>query len=513
MSKHKYKILVFIIIVFFILIFSTIFALLNVTNNGILSGISVNGIDVSGLDASTAYKTLYDFLNTQKAKNIIVKYQDYETTISLQQLEVNYDIQSIVNLAYGVGRSKNIFLNNYDILYTKLKGKNFSSKITFSSIELDNIVTDIATKLPGKVKQPSYYIEDNQLIISSGTEGLTIDTNLLKEQIISAINNQISGSDAGIIYLAAISQKPTPIDLDTIYHEVYKEPKDAYLENDKVYPEINGMDFAISLEEAKNLLSEIKDEYVIPLKLTTPTVTIADFGDKAFSDQLARYTTRFDESNTNRATNINLATNKINGVVLLPGETFSYNKVVGARTIASGYKEAHIYINGTVADGIGGGICQLSSTLYNAVLLANLEIVERRNHYFIASYVPASLDATVSYGSIDFKFKNSRNYPIKIVCNSSNGVCSVEVYGIKEDVEYEVVIESNVTETIPFDIKYKDTSSLPIGTENIVVNGTNGYKSEAYKILKLDGKVVSKTLLSKDSYHSLAREIERGTKK
>lgn len=510
---NKYKFLILTIIVFLILIFSSVFALFNITNNSILNGICVNGVDVSGLDASTAYKTLYDFLNLQKAKNLTVKYQDYETTISLQQLEVNYDIQSAVNSAYGIGRSKNIFLNNYDILYTKLFKKNLSFEIVFSTSELDNIVADIATKLPGKVKQPSYYIEDNQLILSSGSEGLTIDTNLLKEQIRLAITNQVYGMDSPVIDLAVTTTKPETIHLDHIYQEIYKEPKDAYLKDNKVYPEVNGTDFSISLEEAKALLTEEKDEYIIPLKITTPSVTIKDFGDTAFTDRLSRYTTRFDESNKNRATNINLASEKINEFVLLPGEVFSYNKVVGARTISSGYKEAPIYINGTVADGVGGGICQLSSTLYNAILLANLEVVERRNHYFITSYVPASLDATVSYGSIDFKFRNSRNYPIKIICNSSNGVCCVEIYGIKEEVEYEVVIQSDITETIPFETKYKDTSSLPIGTENIVVKGTNGYKSEAYKILKLDGKVVSKTLLSKDSYHSMTREVERGTKK
>lgn len=510
---NKYKFLILIVIVFLILAFSTIFALLNIANNGILNGIHVNGVDVSGLDASTAYKTLYDFLNTQKSKNIIVKYQDYETTISLHQLEVNYDIQSAVNSAYGIGRSKNIFLNNYDILYSKFFNRNLSFETTFSASELDNIVTDIATKLPGKVKQPSYYIEDNQLILSSGSEGLSIDTNLLKEQIRLAIINQVCGIDVPVIDLTLTTQKPERINLEHIYQEIYKEPKDAYLKDNKVYPEVNGIDFSISLEEAKTLLTEEKDEYIIPLKITTPSITIKDFGDKAFTDKLSRYTTRFDESNKNRATNINLASEKINELVLLPGEIFSYNKVVGARTISSGYKEAPIYINGTVADGVGGGICQLSSTLYNAILLANLEVVERRNHYFITSYVPASLDATVSYGSIDFKFKNTRNYPIKIVCNSSNGVCSVEIYGIKEDVEYEVIIQSDITETIPFETKYKDTASLPLGSENIVVKGTNGYKSEAYKILKLDGKVVSKTLLSKDSYHSMAREIERGSKK
>lgn len=97
-----------------------------------------------------------------------------------------------------------------------------------------------------------------------------------------------------------------------------------------------------------------------------------------------------------------------------------------------------------------GGICQVSSTLYNAVLEANLEIEARKNHHFITSYVPVSRDATVSYGTIDFKFKNTRSYPIKINCISQNGICEIIINGIKEEIEYEVVIEDKVTETIPY---------------------------------------------------------------
>ena len=105
----------------------------------------------------------------------------------------------------------------------------------------------------------------------------------------------------------------------------------------------------------------------------------------------------------------------------MPGETFSYNKVVGARTISAGYKEAPIYLSGQVVDGLGGGICQITSTLYNAAVLANLEITQRTNHQFVPSYVRASRDATVVYGAIDFQFKNNRDYPIKLVCSVEIG--------------------------------------------------------------------------------------------
>ena len=137
-------------------------------------------------------------------------------------------------------------------------------------------------------------------------------------------------------------------------------------------------------------------------------------GTEAFPDLLSTFSTKYAASNKNRTTNLILASNKINGTVLMPGEVFSYNKVVGKRTIAAGYKEAPIYVSGRVEDGLGGGICQITSTLYNAVVFANLEIVERSNHQFVPSYVGASRDATVVYGALDFKFKNNTDYTIII---------------------------------------------------------------------------------------------------
>ena len=154
-----------------------------------------------------------------------------------------------------------------------------------------------------------------------------------------------------------------------------------------------------------------------------------------------------------------------------------YNKVVGARTIQAGYKEAPIYVSGRVEDGIGGGICQITTTLYNAVVYANLDIVERSNHQFVPSYAGPSRDATVVYGAIDFKFKNNRNYPIKIACSVSGGIANFKIWGLKSDNDYEVQISSRTT-----------------GKTSTAIY------SEAYKILKKNGSVVSTTLLSKDTY-------------
>ncbi|GFI41550.1 vancomycin B-type resistance protein VanW [Thomasclavelia cocleata] len=196
----------------------------------------------------------------------------------------------------------------------------------------------------------------------------------------------------------------------------------------------------------------------------------------------------------------------------MPGETFSYNKALGERTPAAGYKNAAVYENGKVVDGIGGGICQISSTLYNAVLKANLGIVERRNHQFVTSYIPAGQDATVVYGMTDFRFKNTRKYAVKIKASCSNGIATVSIYGIKEENEYSISFDTRTISTIPYTIKYEENKNLAAGTEKVSQVGANGVITETYLVKSLNGKIVSRTLLSKDTYNAMQRIIVRGTK-
>ncbi len=209
---------------------------------------------------------------------------------------------------------------------------------------------------------------------------------------------------------------------------------------------------------------------------------------------------------------MNIACQKINEKVVLPGETFSYNKALGVRSVATGYKNAKVYSNGEVVDGIGGGICQISSTLYNSALMANLEIVERRNHQFVTSYVPAGRDATVVYGMTDFKFKNTRKYPIRIIASAKNGIATVSLYGIKEENEYTFTFSTKTIASIPFTTKYVDDNTLPVGKERVKQKGANGLKTETYITKMLNGKVISTQLLSKDTYDAMTRIILRNTK-
>ena len=512
-NKKRNSILIAIIIGILVIlgiVVSTIFALLNIRNDKIVSGVSISGIEVSGLSKEEAKGKIEAMYQEKKEEEIDIKYEDFETTLNPTLLEVNYNIDKAIEDAYLVGRKDNIFFNNYDILYTLLCKKNINVDMTLNEEVAKQNIEDIGVNLPGVVVESSYSVEDDELIITKGKAGVKIDTEKLLNEIKERLNDVNLKEE--IIEIPVLNKEPESIDIDKIHEEIYTEAKDAYYTKNPfaVYPEVEGIDFDV--EEAKALLEEEKEEYVIKLKITKPKVTISQIGSEAFPDQLATFTTRFDVSDVDRSTNLKIACQKINGKVILSGDTFSYNKALGARTAAAGYKNGKIYSGGQVVDGIGGGICQISSTLYNSVLLADLEIVERRNHQFVTSYVGPGRDATVVYGLTDFKFKNTRQYPVRISASAQNGIATISIYGIKEENEYTFKFSTKTVATIPFSVRYVEDESLDVGTEKVKQKGTNGLKTETYITKMLNGKVISTKLLSRDTYDAMERIIIKGTK-
>lgn len=513
-KRKKRKIIIGItifIVILMILLFSTIFSLININNSKIISGVKIEGIEVSGLTKEEAKAKIETIYNEKKEKEIQIKYNDFESSINLEMIELNYNIDKAIEEASQIGRTNNIFINNYNILFTLLGKKDIKVEMSINEEATKKIIEDTGANLPGGIQESSYYIEGENLIITKGKEGVKIDTENLLVKLRERLDNTKISDD--YIEIPVITKEPQAIDLDKIHNEVYKEVKDAYYTKDpfKIYPEVEGVDF--NVEEAKaQIQTEDKNEYTIKLTITKPKVTVNDIGTEAFPDKLGTFTTRYDERDTDRTTNLKIACQKLNNKTVLVGETFSYNQTLGKRTVDAGYKNAKVYSNGEVVDGIGGGICQISSTLYNAVLQANLSIVERRNHQFVTSYVGAGKDATVVYGMTDFKFKNTRKYPIKIVASAKNGIATVSIYGIKEEVEYTISLEVKQISTIPTSTKYVEDSSLPVGTEKVKQKGANGLKTETYLVKSLNGKVVSRTLLSKDTYNAMQKIILKGTK-
>lgn len=503
-------------------LFSIIFSIININSSKILNGISINGIDVSNMTKEEAIKTISNLVQNKINSNIKVYYDEdieetqddemsYETNIEISTLEIEYDINSAVNEAYNVGKTGNIFENNFNILNVLINKKNIELDISINEENLSKIIKNISSNLPDKLVQSSYYIEGNNLIITKGTKGNIIKEDEVKENLFKILDDiTVTEQD---IFIPIKYVEPNAIDIEAIYNEVYKEPQDAYYEENpfKVYKEVKGVDF--DKENAKKIIAETpeKSEYTIPLKYTNAKTKLEDLNIDIFRDLLGNFSTRYDEKNKDRTNNLNLAAEKIDGIILSPGEEFSYNKIVGERSIAAGYKESKIYSNGKVVDGLGGGICQISSTLYNAVVFANLKVTERHNHQFITSYVKPGRDATVAYGSKDLKFVNNRTYPIKIKMAVNSGIAKVEIYGIKEEQEYNISFDIETISTIEYTTKYQEDSSLQPGQEKVKQVGANGQVVKVYKVIKQNGIVISRDLISQDTYSALNKVVLRGT--
>lgn len=482
-------------------ILSTVFALINRDNETIFRGISVQGIDVSNLTIDEAKKKVSSIIGNHISEEISLQHNDFQTVILPEQFGVSFDVDSAVEQAYYIGKSDNLIKNNYTILSLLLKNYNISPSINYDEDLLNSLIDSINAQLPDRVVNPGYSIDGTNLVITSGKDGILISSSDLKDEILSFLNDISSKNET--INIPVNNVGAEPINLDAIYKDIFKLPVDAsYTTNPYVvYPSSNGLDFAISMEDAKAIISNQQDEYTIPLKITYPSVTTNQIGNEAFPDLLSQFSTSFTSSGYNRSNNIILSSAKLNGLVLMPGEEFSYNQAVGQRTKAAGFRKAGAYSNGKVVQEVGGGICQVSSTLYNAVLYANLEIVERTNHYFNPGYVKAGLDATVSWGGPDFRFKNNRNYPIRIVTDTSGKKLKVYIYGLKTDDDCTVVLDPRYISSVPYKTTYQKDPSLATGETRVISSGSNGCKTATYKyVYDKNGTLISSECISRDTY-------------
>ncbi|WP_425807569.1 VanW family protein [Desulfitobacterium sp. Sab5] len=218
----------------------------------------------------------------------------------------------------------------------------------------------------------------------------------------------------------------------------------------------------------------------------------------AFDGIIGEYTTRFNAKDENRSTNLTLAANKMDKTLLKPGDTLSFNQTVGQRTPESGYKDAYVIINNEYVPGVGGGICQVSSTLYSAAVLANLPIVERYPHAMAISYIPLGQDATVNYPDLDLKFKNNTASFIYIRTEVKPGILTIRLYGKKtgKTVRFEQQIEK---ETDFQTIRRIDPNLSP-GQVVQDQAGYKGYTVKTYRIIKDSSGALDKQLLTQDEY-------------
>lgn len=303
-----------------------------------------------------------------------------------------------------------------------------------------------------------------------------------------------------------------------------------------VRQEIEAQIQAMNKDEELLTFDEGKDEFIIGTQVIAPEVDYeaveytlsSDLTETKFDDVvdipylkeadthgaeielIGEYITNT-TNQANRNANIELACQTINGTILEPGEEFFYNKALGPRTPAKGYKEAGVYLNGEHATGYGGGICQLSSTLYNAVFAANLEVTQRTGHTFEPSYVKPGLDATVSYSQPEFAFKNSTDYPVGLYCHYEDRVVTVRVYGVRtlEEGVTRYMRSARTGSVAQPETIYQDNPALAWGQEVVTRNGYAGSAWATYEVLEKDGEVISDTYIYTTKYKGEAAIVQR----
>jgi len=486
----------------------------------IYRGVFVNDKPAGALTTSELKDTLnQSYQDNIKTTTVYLKGNGLSESINFSDINVAYDIDGITNKAYSIGRTGNLFTRIQEIYSTRKNGVKLDLTPSFDKAKLESIISSIYNKTLINVKEADLLIQDNKVTIRSGHHGESID----KNAILKEVENLIKDCKSGTINVSIINTPPSKINVEDFYKQIIRDPVDAStkVENNvvSVVPHIMGRDIdkSVLASIAAELEKTENTENILPVIFSKPKLLTEDVKAMLFKDTLATMYTQFytaTPNDANRGENIKLAVSKINGKILAPGEVFSFNDVVGPRTDAQGYKIAHVYSDGKIVDDVGGGICQVSTTLYNAVLFSDLDVQERTNHMFTVGYVPFGRDAAVSYGSVDFKFKNSSKWPIRIEgWVTSDNKIYFSLRGTSETPGKTIEVNPIIVKTLDVPVKYIDDPNIPEGQTEVIQEGMPGYVVDTYKIVKNGGKVVSETKIHTSVYNPLAKEIKRGVKK
>lgn len=489
--------------------------------NTFYKGTSVNGIEIGGMTQEEAQTLLEAELAGVTAVNE-VEYSALEVRPEMEGVEpyqvnlgesLTFDVENLVKRAYAHDRG-GMFLSR-GIRYlvgTIAGGQNYtvlphavSEEAVAQALEQSGILTLNTTV------ETAWQLQEETLDVTIGTSGYVVDSDALVKQIME----RTAAGNYEPITCPLVEQAPQPITGEQIHTEVVAEPKNATLEvaadrSYKVIDAVRGVEFDVA--EADSLLSGAAEGTTvqIPLQREEPTITTQMLQDGLFRDVLGGYTTSVGGS-AGRKSNVRLCAEKCNGYIVLPGELFSYNEVVGKRTREAGFSEAPAYNEGKSVQEVGGGVCQGSSTLYCAALYSNLEIVNRRCHSYPSSYTPIGMDATVSWGGPEFVFKNNTDYPIRVVAWYKDGKTHYEIQGTKVS-DFKVEIVSETTQVIPPTRKEVPDPTLPVGTEVVEDKGHTGYKVQTYrKVYDGNGQLISNEKEAHSAYRMTEQVVRVGT--
>jgi len=492
----------------------------------ILQNVYLADIPVGGMTKNEAISAVKQATShTYAATDMVVDLAGTELRLAPKKTGAKLDVKAAVNAAYSYGRTgtkeeqqraqEESAYTDYIIgllPYLHLDTDYIRKTLEASASGSGSTLTQASYGLEGKYPELGVEKFDENaaqtLVLTMGTPGVSFNADKVYDQILDAYSLNT--------FLVTVEDvepavEPDEVDLQAIYEEFYVEPVNSTIDRStfEVIPGSYGYGFDLLSAQLMVDAAQYGEIVRIPMIFLPPEVLEADV---LFRDVLGESRTPLTD-NKNRNTNIRLAAEAMNGTVLQPGDTFSYNNCLGERTERKGYKPAPAYSGNELVDTIGGGICQGSSTLYLSALLADLEIVSRTNHGFPVSYMDYGMDATVNWGGPDLKIRNNTLYPIQIVAETSGNYLTIQILGTEQR-DYYVKMEYEITATHKPQTEYQDfayDNAEGYLDGDVIRKGVTGYSVKTYKLKysREGNKLISRDYEASSRYTTINNLVAR----
>ena len=472
---------------------------------------TVMGVDVSGLTAAEAEQTLAAAIPEQWQGRAVELYEAGSNTRLTLETE---GLMEPADLPGDLARARSgsfFLLRGGQYLGRLISGQELQVPVTLQYTaqgqeRLEKTLDQLSAELGILGNATTYEIGDTHVVFRKGVTGTRVD----QEAVRSGVTAALTGEGSMEVTVPLIQAPPAEPDLEAIQKRVYAQVSDAYLDRDsgEIVPSVTGKDLDVAAARAALEGTAGGKTCRVPLTITEPQVSTEKLTETLFRDILGDAATRV-TGTSDRRMNVGVAAAFINGTILFPGEEFSFNQTCSPYTVANGYGKATAYVNGLSKDTVAGGICQASSTLYWASLMANMETLERSAHRYEPSYIKGGLDATVygdygDEGSLDFRFKNTSEHPIRIDASmDSKNYLHVTIYGTDETGIHGKPYSANRVVTQAFQTVYEADASVPQGTtkKDPERTGYNAVSIETYQqLVDKEDKVISTTLLYTTKY-------------
>lgn len=472
-----------VIIVF--IIAASIFGSLRCTT--ILPNVRVYGVEVGGMSIQEAQAAISSRLEASDSGVRLSFLGGAVMELTRADTISGYDAAAAAEAAWSYGRRGEKVIPLHFALSMVAGKELFPEAESINGDALRLAISKKAATVNSALVEGAYSVNGSSLTIIKGATGVLMD----EDEVYRIVRTAFERGETDVRYNPS-ENAPKPLTVEDIYSMVCREPHDAEFDDEfNVIKSVDGLTF--DMDKARALYDKSEDGAVITVTLTTiePDVTTEELSALLYRDVLGQWTSTLTNNET-RSTNVELAANAVNGVVLLPGEEFSFNDVVGERTAERGFGAAAAYANGETVYEIGGGICQVSSSIYYCGLIADMDILARTCHLYTAAYVPLGMDSTVSWGGPEFKFSNSSDYPVKIEARRDGGTLYCALLGTKTTDEY-IEMSYEIVDTYKYDTVYQEDESVSPGRTKTKTSGITGYKVVSYKSrFAADGSLISR---------------------